>query len=70
MLESLVRNHSLVDGNKRLGWLATLVFLDINGRRIDAPDDEAYEAVATGEWDVERTAALLRQWHEGPRADR
>lgn len=69
LLESLVRNHSLVDGNKRLGWLATLVFLDISGWRIDAPDDEAYElviAVATGEWDVERTAALLRQWRERP----
>ena len=31
LLDSLVRNHPLVDGNKRLGWLATLVFLDING---------------------------------------
>ena len=31
LLESLVRNHALVDGNKRLGWLATVVFLDING---------------------------------------
>ena len=30
LLDSLVRNHPLVDGNKRLGWLATLVFLDIN----------------------------------------
>lgn len=23
LMESLVRNHPLVDGNKRLGWLAT-----------------------------------------------
>lgn len=31
LLESLVRNHPLVDGNKRLGWLATFVFYSING---------------------------------------
>ncbi len=33
LLHSLVGNHALVDGNERLGWLATTVFLDINGYR-------------------------------------
>ena len=52
LLDSLVRDHPLVDGNKRLGWLTTLVFLDINGHWIEAPDDDAYQlvmAVAAGE---------------------
>lgn len=31
LLQSIVNNHALVDGNKRLGWLATAVFLEING---------------------------------------
>jgi death-on-curing protein len=31
LLHSLVKNHALVDGNKRLGWLACAVFLDLNG---------------------------------------
>ena len=31
LLQSIVNNHPLVDGNKRLGWLATAVFLEING---------------------------------------
>jgi death on curing protein len=31
LLQSVVNNHALVDGNKRLGWLATAVFLEING---------------------------------------
>jgi death-on-curing protein len=31
LLHSVVKNHPLVDGNKRLGWLACAVFLDING---------------------------------------
>jgi len=26
--DSLVRNHALVDGNKRLAWFATVVLLD------------------------------------------
>jgi death-on-curing protein len=30
-LQSIVGNHALIDGNKRLGWLATAVFLEING---------------------------------------
>ncbi len=31
LLHSLVKNHALVDGNKRVGWLACAVFLDLNG---------------------------------------
>lgn len=31
LLQSIVNNHALVDGNKRIGWLATAVFLEING---------------------------------------
>lgn len=45
LLESVVNNHALADGNKRLGWLATLVFLDLNGIWIEAPDDDAYDLV-------------------------
>lgn len=36
LLQSLVKNHPLVDGNKRLGWLATAVFLEINGASVTA----------------------------------
>jgi death-on-curing protein len=45
LLESLVRNHALVDGNKRLGWVATVVFYRLNGHRMVAPEDEAFELV-------------------------
>jgi death-on-curing protein len=31
LLQSLLKNHALIDGNKRLGWLATATFLEING---------------------------------------
>lgn len=66
LLESLVRNHALLDGNKRLGWLGTVVFYGLNGVDLDAPDDEAYDlviAVATGTTTVEESAAALARWH-------
>ena len=45
LLQSLTRNHALIDGNKRLGWLSTLVFYGLNGLELDAPDDDAYDLV-------------------------
>ena len=36
LLQSIVNNHALVDGNKRLGWLATAVFLELNDIRATA----------------------------------
>jgi death-on-curing protein len=46
LLDSLVNNHALVDGNKRLGWLATAVFLEINGVAITkASNQDVYELV-------------------------
>jgi death on curing protein len=46
LLQSVVKNHALVDGNKRLGWLSTAVFLEINGIEISSADNDAvYELV-------------------------
>ncbi len=48
LLESVVGNHALVDDNLRLGWLATAVFLEINGVTITpAPNDDVYRLVMT-----------------------
>ena len=33
LLQSVARNHALVDGNKRLAWRACAVFLGLNGYR-------------------------------------
>jgi death-on-curing protein len=63
LLHSVVRNHALVDGNKRLGWLATVVFLDLNGQAPDLDDDTAFRLVmdvAAGDADVEAIASRLR----------
>ena len=46
LLQSIVDNHALVDGNKRLGWLATAVFLELNGHRASTiADDDVYDLV-------------------------
>lgn len=46
LLHSVVKNHPLVDGNKRLGWLACAVFLDLNGADpTAASNDDVYELV-------------------------
>lgn len=46
LLHSIVNNHALVDGNKRLGWLATAVFLDLNGEPVTcANNDDVYQLV-------------------------
>lgn len=45
LLHSVVRNHALVDGNKRLALLAFTVFCDLNGHPIDIDDDLAFDIV-------------------------
>jgi death-on-curing protein len=63
LLHSITNNHALVDGNKRLAWLATTVFLDLNGLVPDLSDDEAFDLVwevASTSLDVEAIALKLR----------
>jgi death-on-curing protein len=64
LLQSIVNNHALVDGNKRLGWLATAVFLEINGVEISRADnDDVYDLVinvASSQLGVDEIAQRLR----------
>jgi death-on-curing protein len=66
LLESIVRNHPLVDGNRRLAWLAAVVFYGLNDEVLEAPDDDAYDLVidmASGQLDYQAAAELLAGWH-------
>jgi death-on-curing protein len=63
LLHSLVRNHALVDGNKRLAWAATRVFCILNGRDLAYTVDEAEAlmlAAAAGTLDVPDIATCIR----------
>jgi death-on-curing protein len=65
LLQSVVNNHALVDGNKRLGWIATAVFLEINGSSVAGASNEAvYDLVmdvAASAPPVEQIAAALAE---------
>ncbi|MGW1846167.1 type II toxin-antitoxin system death-on-curing family toxin [Streptomyces sp. NPDC001966] len=70
LLQSLAVNHPLVDGNKRMAWMCTVVFLDFNGSdMVDVDQDEAYKLVievAMGSLDdVGLIAQRLRSLHAG-----
>lgn len=45
LLHSVVRNHPLIDGNKRLGWVATRLFYVLNELDLRAAEDDAFEFV-------------------------
>ncbi len=66
LLHSVVTNHALVDGNKRLGLVAVLLFYGMNGYDLTATEDERVNlilAIADGRLrEVEKIAEHLAQW--------
>ena len=66
LIQSLARNHALVDGIKRLAWTACRTFLAVNGQWISASEDDRFDfviSVATGvSADLGEIAAQLRVW--------
>ncbi len=59
----IVRNHPFLDGNKRTGLVAALVFLDLNGVELKAPSGSLYDmtlAVAAGRAGKPEVAEFLR----------
>jgi death-on-curing protein len=63
LLHSLARNHPLADGNKRLSWLAVVIFLDLNGCEGTLSDGEAYQLVmdvACGDIELEEIVRRLQ----------
>jgi death-on-curing protein len=59
----LVRNHPFVDGNKRAGFVVGILFLELNGSRFLASEEDATQAVlslASGTLDEVAYTAWLR----------
>jgi death-on-curing protein len=60
----IVKNHPFVDGNKRAGAVAALIFLDFNDAELDVPEGRLYDltmAVARGEMDKSQIAEFFKQ---------
>lgn len=67
----ITENHSFVDGNKRTGTMAAIIFLDLNGYDFDAPDDELTETVistASGKMTKAELASFFRKHSHRRRA--
>lgn len=59
----IVRNHPFIDGNKRTGFVVGILFLELNGYRVTASEEEAAQAVlnlAAGTLDEIGYTAFLR----------
>jgi death-on-curing protein len=59
----IVKNHPFLDGNKRAGFLTAALFLEANGLRFSAPEEEVVLqtlALASGEIDQQEYAAWLK----------
>jgi len=60
----LVKNHPFLDGNKRCGFMAAALFLEINGLRFGATEESAVaytRSLAAGEIGVEEYAGWLKE---------
>ncbi len=59
----IVRNHPFVDGNKRTGFVVGILFLELNGYRFVASEEDAAQAVlklAAGALDEADYSSFLR----------
>lgn len=60
----IAQNQPFVDGNKRTGLAAALVFLDMNGYSVSDPDEKLYDAliaIANKQLDKAGLAKILRE---------
>lgn len=60
---SLISNHAFVDGNKRIGVYVMLSFLELNGIRIEAADEDVVAlglGAADGSMDQEAVLNWIR----------
>lgn len=59
----IVRNHPFLDGNKRTGFVVGILFLELNGYRFTAGEEDAAKAVlelAAGNLDEAGYSSFLR----------
>ncbi|HEY4739425.1 MAG TPA: type II toxin-antitoxin system death-on-curing family toxin [Candidatus Acidoferrales bacterium] len=60
---AILRNHPFIDGNKRTGFVVGALFLELNGYRLIASEEDATQAVmgvAAGTLDEPAFVAWLR----------
>jgi death on curing protein len=65
LMQSFAMNHAFVDGNKRVAWASSLVFLRMNGYRVRVSADDAerflIEQVIVGHAELPAIAAWVEK---------
>jgi death-on-curing protein len=65
LLEALIRNHPFLDGNKRTAFISAVIFLELNGYRFNADQEEAADFVlqiaASSKKETEAIASWLKK---------
>ena len=67
LLQSLVKNHALFDGNKRLALSGTILFLGMNGYELVSDESETFEFMlgcARGDFELEQITSWLGEHSE------
>ncbi|MEN9962194.1 MAG: hypothetical protein RIS66_607 [Actinomycetota bacterium] len=62
LMHSLIKNHALMDGNKRSSWFALNAFLLLNGFELEVAESEAFRfilSIATDEVDLDGMAIWI-----------
>ncbi len=66
LLESLIKNHPFLDGNKRTAFISAVVFLEVNGYRFNIDQEEAADFVlkiaASSKKETEVIAVWLKKY--------
>jgi death-on-curing protein len=66
LVHSLARNHALIDGNKRLAFMAGFVMYQLNGYELEPPSPEEgdwfFRSVAQGDQEVADIAKTFALW--------
>ena len=64
MVHSIIKNHAMVDGNKRTSWFMLSSFLYINGYFIEMTADQGMEftlGIPTDKFTLDEAATMIRK---------
>ena len=64
LIESIVKNHPFVDGNKRTGYVLMRMLLSAYNKDIRTTEEEKYDFVinvAAGKWDYDQILDWIRK---------
>ncbi|MEN9603966.1 MAG: hypothetical protein RLZZ06_672 [Actinomycetota bacterium] len=62
MMHSIIKNHPMIDGNKRTSWLLMVSFLWINGYQHNMTTDEGFNltlGIAESRLELEDAASII-----------